>query len=172
MRTRFRAGVSALALAVLALAATSVDAQPVRVGAAAPEIDLPMLTGGRVQLSKLRGHPVVVSFWATWCPSCRTEFPELVRLHETHGPAGLRVLGVNGRDQERSTKNVKAFLDEVGASFPVVLDQRGRARLEYRLVGLPTTVFVDSAGIIQGIHRGPISREELDRGVAAILPPR
>lgn len=49
-----------------------------------------------------------------------------MRLHETHGPAGLRVLGVNGRDQERSTKHVKAFLDEGRASFPVALDQRER----------------------------------------------
>jgi thiol-disulfide isomerase/thioredoxin len=167
MRTRFRAAVIAFALAAPAL-----DAQPVRVGVAAPEIDLPGLTSDRVQLSKLRGHPVVVSFWATWCPSCRSEFPELVRLQETHGSAGLRVLGVNGRDQERSTKSVKAFVDEVGATFPVALDQRGAARRKYRLVGLPTTVFVDSAGIIQRIHMGAITREQLDRGVATILPPR
>src|SRR5688572_9652909 len=93
--------------AALVLAAPVLGAQPVRVGAPAPEIDLPALTGGRVQLSKLRGHPVVVSFWATWFPSCRIEFPELVRLHETHGPAGLRVVGVNGRDQESSTKKVQ-----------------------------------------------------------------
>ena len=158
------------ALIALLLSAPALGAQPVRVGVAAPEIDLPLLTGGRAQLSKLRGYPVVISFWATWCPSCRTELPELVRLQETHGPAGLRVLGVNGRDQELSTKNVKAFLDEVGATFPVALDQRGSARRKYRLVGLPTTVFVDSAGIIQRIHHGAIGREELDRGVAAILP--
>jgi len=166
MRTRFRAAVIAFALA-----ATDIDAQPVRPGVAAPEIDLPVLTGGRVRLSTLRGHPVVVSFWATWCPSCRRELPELVRLQDTHGPAGLRVLGVNGRDQERSTKNVKALLDEVGASFQVALDQRGSVRRNYRLVGLPTTVFIDSAGIIRRIHPGAISREELDRGVAAILSP-
>src|SRR4030095_2017296 len=132
MRTGFRAAVIAFAMVAPAL-----DAQPVRAGVAAPEIDLPMVTGGRIQLSKLRGHPVVVSFWATWCPSCRTELPELVRLQETHGPAGLRVLGVNARDQERSTKTVKAFLDQVGASFPVALDRRGKARQRYRLIGLP-----------------------------------
>jgi thiol-disulfide isomerase/thioredoxin len=138
----------------------------------APEIDLPVLTGGRVQLSKLRGQPVIVSFWATWCPPCRTEFPELVRLHQAYGPAGLRVLGVNARDQERNTKNIKQFVDEFGAAFPVALDQRGKARSTYRIVGHPTTVFIDAAGTIKQIHRGPINGEELDRGVAAILPPR
>jgi len=76
---------------VFALAATSATAQPVRQGARAPEIDLPTLAGGRVQLSKLRGRPVVVSFWGSWCPPCRSEFPELVRAHREYGPAGLTV---------------------------------------------------------------------------------
>lgn len=165
-----RAVVIALVLGAPALGAPALGAQPITPGAAAPEIDLPALTGGRVQLSKLRGHPVIVSFWGTWCPPCRDEFPELVRLHDTHGPAGLVVLGVNARDQERNTKNVKAFLDEFGVSFPVALDQRGRARRTYRLVGLPTTVFIDSVGTIREIHRGAISREQLERGVALILP--
>ena len=156
----------------LALAASTAAAQPVRQGAPAPEIDLPTLTGGRIQLSKMRGHPVVVSFWGSWCPPCRTEFPELVRLHETHAAAGLFVLGVNGRDQERNTKDVQKFVDEFAVPFPVALDERGRSRRTFRLVGLPTTIFIDSAGVMQRIHMGPISREELDRGVATIFPPR
>lgn len=158
--------------AMLALVASTAGAQPVRQGARAPEIDLPVLTGGRVQLSRLRGHPVVMSFWGTWCAPCRAEFPELVRAHAQYGPAGLYVLGVNGRDQELRTKDVQRFVDEFSVSFPVALDQRGRSRRAYRIQGLPTTVFVDSAGVVQGIHRGPISREELDRGIATILPPR
>ena len=56
--------------------------------------------------------------------------------------------------------------------FEVALDKRGRSRQAYLIRGLPTTVFVDSGGVIQRIHRGPISREELDRGIATILPPR
>ena len=86
-------------LTALTLIASVAGAQPVRPGARAPEIDLPTITGGRVQLSKLRGHPVVVSFWGTWCPPCRMEFPELVKLHQAYDSLGLRVLGVNGRDQ-------------------------------------------------------------------------
>jgi thiol-disulfide isomerase/thioredoxin len=161
----------ALSFSLLVMASTA-GAQNVKAGAPAPEIDLPTLTGGRVQLSKLRGHPIVVSFWGSWCPPCRSEFPELVKLHEAHGADGLLVLGVNGRDQELSTKAVQAFVDEFGVPFPIALDQRGRARRAFRLVGLPTTVFIDSAGVIQQIHRGPISREELDRGLSTIFPPR
>jgi len=82
------------------------------------------------------------------------------------------VVGVNGRDQELSTKDVQRFVDEFSVPFEVALDKRGRSRQAYLIRGLPTTVFVDSGGVIQRIHRGPISREELDRGIATILPPR
>ena len=157
---------------MLVLAASVVSAQRVKPGSPAPEIDLPTLAGGRMQLSKLRGHPVVVTFWGTWCPPCRDEFPELVRAHITHSLAGLYVVGVNGRDQELSTKNVQKFVDEFSVPFQVALDQRGRARRAFQLVGLPTTVFIDSSGVVQQIHRGPITRAELDSGLATILPRR
>ena len=158
-----------ITVVVLGLAGSAIGAQPVGAGARAPEIDLPTLTGGRVQLSKLRGHPVVVSFWGTWCPPCRDEFPELVKLQAAHGPAGLFVLAVNGRDQETSDKSVKKFVDEFSVTFQVGLDQRGRARRAYLIQGLPTTVFIDSGGVVRGVHRGAISREELTRGLATIL---
>ena len=156
----------------MVLTASAVAAQTMRVGERAPEIDLPALGGGRVLLSLLRGHPVVVSFWATWCPPCRDEFPELVRAHRTHGPAGLYVIGVNGRDQELRTKDVQEFVDEFAVPFPIALDQRGSARRTYGLIGLPTTVFIDSGGIVHSVHMGPINREELNRKIASIVSPR
>jgi thiol-disulfide isomerase/thioredoxin len=158
-----------MAVVALVLSASASGAQPVSPGARAPEIDLPTLTGGRVQLSKLRGHPVVVSFWGTWCPPCRDEFPELVKASLAHGASGLQVVAVNGRDQETSDKNVQKFVDEFSVTFQVALDQRGRARRAFLIQGLPTTVFIDSGGVVRGVHRGPISREELDRGLASIL---
>jgi predicted transcriptional regulator len=80
-------------------------------------------------------------------------------------------LGINGRDQELSTKAVQRCVNEFAVPFPIALDQRGRARIAFRLVGLLTTIFIDSAGIVQQIHRGAISREELNRGVSLIFPP-
>ena len=167
-----RARWSCLAAAVLVVSATVARAQPVRAGDRAPEIDLPTLEGGRLPLSSLRGHPVVLSFWGTWCPPCRDEFPALMRAYQAFAPGGLRVLGVNGRDQERRTKDVHAFVETFGVTFPIVLDERGRARRAYGLIGLPTTVFIDSGGVVQRVHIGPIGRASLDSGISAITAPR
>jgi peroxiredoxin len=163
-----RAGV----IAAFAFVASAAGAQPVKPGARAPNIDLPALTGSRVELSKLRGHPVVVFFWATWCAPCRAEFPEFVKLHQQYDSAGLRVLGVNGFDQELSTKAVQQFIDSLAVSFPIALDTRGQTLRAFRIVHIPTTVFIDSAGVIQHVHQDVISREELERGVATILKSR
>jgi thiol-disulfide isomerase/thioredoxin len=121
-------------------------------------------------LSALKGHAVIVSFWGTWCPPCRTEFPELVRVHEEHAESGLYVLAVNGRDQERSTNDVQQFVEFFSVPFTVALDKRGSARRAYRIEGQPTTVFIDASGIVRGVHTGLITREQLDRGIASILP--
>lgn len=155
--------------ALLLWAPNATSQKPTR-GAAAPDIDLPTLTGGRVKLSSLKGHPVVVTFWGTWCPPCREEFPELVAAHKKYRDSGLVVLAVNQRDQELSTKAVQDFVKEFGADFAVALDTRGRARRDFRLVGLPTMVFVDAAGVIRGVHPGPITAAEFDHGLAAIIP--
>jgi thiol-disulfide isomerase/thioredoxin len=135
----------------------------------APEIDLPTLDGKRVRLSALRGHPIIITFWGTWCPPCREEFPELGAAQRHYRDAGLVVLGVNQRDQELSTKAVQEFVTELGVDFTVALDARGRTRRSFRLVGLPTTVFVDASGIMQVIHPGPITRAELSDALSKIV---
>jgi thiol-disulfide isomerase/thioredoxin len=153
----------------VALSVPNANAQAVGRGAVAPEIDLPTLAGERVRLSALRGHPVVVTFWGTWCPPCRQEFPELVAAQRRYRDAGLVVVGVNQRDQELSTKAVQEFVNELGVDFTVALDGRGRTRRSFRLVGLPTTIFVDAAGVMQVVHPGPISRAELSDALSRIV---
>ncbi len=162
----------ALALLALLLLPAGAGAQEIAPGKPAPEIDLRTLQGGRIKLSSLRGHPVAVVFWGTWCPPCREEFPELVAAHRKYREAGLEVLAVNQSDQELSTRDVLAFVKAYSAEFTVALDSRGKSRRSFRLIALPTTVFIDEAGTIRHVHSGPMNDANLARGLATILPPK
>lgn len=159
-------------LLIAALFPASAAAQGIVRGAVAPEIDLPRLEGGRIKLSALRGHPVVVTFWGTWCQACRDEFPELVAAQKSNSASGLQVLAVNQRDQELSTKDVESLIKEYSVPFIVALDDHGKSRRNFRLLAIPTTVFIDSAGVIQHVHTGAINRAELAQGLVAILRPK
>jgi peroxiredoxin len=103
------------------VATSSLGAQA-RVGDMAPDIDLLTLDGERFRLSAHRRNPVVITFWGTWCESCRKEFPELSDVFNKHHAAGLKVVGVNQRDQELSTAAVKRFVDEMSTTFTILLD--------------------------------------------------
>jgi peroxiredoxin len=149
------------------VATSSLGAQA-RVGDMAPDIDLLTLDGERFRLSAHRRNPVVITFWGTWCESCRKEFPELSDVFNKHHAAGLKVVGVNQRDQELSTAAVKRFVDEMSTTFTILLDPRGRTRRAYRLIGLPTTVFIDTAGIITRVITGPVTPAQLAEGLAGL----
>jgi thiol-disulfide isomerase/thioredoxin len=154
-------------LLALALTVSDADAQ-IRAGMVAPDIDLKTLSGARFQLSALKGHPVVMTFWGSWCPPCREEFPELAEAFRKYHAGGLEVVAVNQRDQELSTAAVEKFVAEFSAPFTIVLDDKGRSRRAYRLIGLPTTVFIDTAGVITRVVSGPITREQLSTGLTTI----
>lgn len=156
-------------LLVAALFPASAAAQGVVRGTRAPEIDLPTIGGGRIKLSSLRGHPVVVTFWGTWCQACRDEFPELVAAQKKYAGRGLQVLAVNQRDQELNIADVESLIKEYSVTFVVALDQRGQSRRSFRLLAIPTTVFIDSAGFIRQVHSGAITKAELTQGLAAIV---
>ena len=160
-----------LALTLLLVPAT-IGAQEIAPGRPAPEIDLPTLQGGHVRLSALRGHPVVVTFWGTWCPPCQEEFPGLVAAFRKYRQAGLEVVAVNQTDQELRITDVLAFVTARSVEFTIALDARGKSRRSFRLIAVPTTVFISAAGIVQQVHSGPISPVELARGLATILPPK
>lgn len=121
------------------------------VGKPAPDFALPDVDGNVVRLSDFRGKTVVMNFWATWCPPCRREFPELVELYDANKDRGLVVLGV---DLQEPANQVRRFAEDFGAKYPIVIDLDAEVAGQYRLLGLPTTWFVDSQGILRAQHVG------------------
>lgn len=155
----------------LLLLAGALAAQSPTVGAPAPDFTLRTLAGDSARLSALRGRPVLVNFWASWCRPCRSEMPAIVEAYAIHRDAGLAVLAVNLRDQERE-RDVRQFVQEHRLPFPVPLDANGKLRRGYRLRAIPTTLFIDSSGVVRFVHPGPLTPEALGQGLAAILPHR
>lgn len=139
------------------------------VGAPAPDFTLATLDGGSVTLSELRGHPVLINFWASWCSPCRIEMHDLVRAYRDLQDEGLVILGVNLTFQD-SMPEVWAFVEEFQMTFPVLLDETGEVtERKYRLVGLPMSVFVDREGVIRRIHLGLMSGEQIDDFIGEIV---
>jgi peroxiredoxin len=138
---------------------------------AAPDFRLRTLDGAEVRLSDLQGRAVVVNFWATWCQPCRAEAPELIGMHEQHLTGGLTVLGVNLREADGP---IQGFVDEFGISYPVMLDRNGQVAGTWRIggpnQGIPSTYFIDSSGVVQKVVFGPLTKGQINEGLALILP--
>ncbi len=139
------------------------------VGQLAPDFTLKTLDGGEASLSKFRGRPVLINFWASWCPPCRLEMPDIVRAYEAHQAEGFVILAINLTFQD-SLQEAQHFVNEFNMSFPVLLDETGEVTTDmYGLFGLPTSVFVDRSGIITHIQIGPMTEKQIEELVGAIL---
>jgi len=138
------------------------------VGQPAPDFTLKTLDGQTVTLSDLRGQPVVINFWASWCAPCRLEMPALQQAYEARRAEGLVILAVNLTAQDRLAE-VKTFVEELDLTMPILLDESGAVSELYRLLGLPTSIFVDGNGVIQRIHLGPMVEAQITQFMAEIL---
>ena len=128
-------------------------------GALAPDFLLGRLDGSELRLSDLRGQPIVLNFWATWCAPCRKEIPQFVVASERFREQGLVVVGVN---LQEGKSIVRPYADDFGMDFPIAIDVDGEVGDAYRLLGLPVTYFIDRDGIVRSVFTGPF--EESDRG--------
>jgi peroxiredoxin len=135
------------------------------VGAIAPDFNLPNLDQERIHLSDFKGRPIMLNFWATWCDPCLVEMPFIQERYEEFAEDGLVVLAINYAEPE---KVVEAFRDEFNLTFELVLDPVADVQRLYKIRGYPTSVFIDTEGIIQVIYMGLLSENQLDSYLARI----
>jgi thiol-disulfide isomerase/thioredoxin len=125
----------------------------------APDLKLTLLDGQEVRLRDLHGKVVLLNFWATWCPPCKAEMPDLEALYREYGDArDFIVVGVNF---EEETGPVQAFVDEWALTFPVWLDSNGEAGGKLGVRGLPASFIIDREGYIRDAWNGQIARDAM-----------
>lgn len=130
-------------------------------GSEAPDFTLRAMSGEEIKLSALRGHPVMINFWATWCSPCRVEIPEIARMYsDTHKGGNYEILGVATNSEQET---IKAFSKELGMTFPLLPDDGNHITSLYHVLPIPTTFFIDKDGIIRDTHIGPVDRALMEK---------
>jgi peroxiredoxin len=166
-RGRIGAGLS-LSLVLVLLVSACGDAPPApRNGEPAPGFELPRLDGTPLAFpADLRGQVTAVRFWADWCPFCESEMRDIEPVYRTYRDRGLVVLAVNVR-QDRET--AARFVEGLGVSYEVLLDEQGDVARAYGVIGLPTTFFVDREGRLATRILGESTPEVFERIVGELL---
>ncbi len=133
----------------------------------APDFEAPTLDGAPFRLSAHRGSVILLNFWATWCPPCRTEIPDLVALQRELGDRGLLVIGVS--TDEGGAEVVAPFAENFQINYPVVLDDGSVSEAYGGIWALPTTVIIDRAGRIRYEVIGIFPTKEMRPWLEALL---
>lgn len=137
----------------------SVALQAKELSGPAPDFALTTLDGEKVKLSDLKGHVVMINFWASWCGPCRQEMPLLNDIYASYKKAGFVLLGVN---LDESAEDAKAFLKKTPVNFPVLIYSKGQVADLYKNQAMPSSYFVDRKGDLVYLHQGYRPGEEED----------
>jgi cytochrome c biogenesis protein CcmG/thiol:disulfide interchange protein DsbE len=149
-----------------AMLAARGGASPTAIGSVAPDFELVDLDGNSVHLSALRGRPVIVNFWASWCVPCADEFPLLRDAHERHADEGLVVVGIVYQDRSQAASQ---FMERHDAAWIAAADPEGRVAERYEVLGPPETFLIGRDGRIEARALGQFTAHWLDVKVAAIM---
>ena len=128
---------------------TETQAQGLKIGDKAPNFELKTLTGKTVKLSSFKGKKVMLNFWATWCPPCKAEMPEMEQFYKQPNN-DVVILAVNIDSQN----DVKGFADKNGITFPILMDTDNQVNSIYQIISIPTTYFIDRNGVIKNKYTG------------------
>ena len=132
--------------------------QPVGLDKPAPEFTLNTLAGAPVSLKDFRGKRVLVNFWASWCPPCVQETPDLVAAYKALGDNSIAFVGIGTQDE---TAKLKKFADDNQVPYTIVEDPKGKISDAYGVIGLPTTVLIDGNGIVRKVFTGPVTKDQV-----------
>lgn len=127
-------------------------------GQFAPDFEVMTLEGEQRKLSDYRGKRVMLNFWATWCPPCRAEMPDMQKLYENEE---VTVLALNMTATEQNEEVVADFVEEYGLTFPILMDEESDVMNAYRIQAYPTSYMIDSNGRIQFIALGAMNYDQM-----------
>ena len=136
------------------------------VGKKAPSCVAPKVGGQLVSLENYKNKPLVLNFWASWCPPCRDETPGMERIWRKYEDQGVVILGINVQDGE---KEAERYISEFGVTFSNALDLDGSITVDYGVTGLPVTFFIDNDSVVTGRWVGSISEDRLDNWVSNLI---
>ncbi len=139
---------------------------PVQVDFASPKLTLTDLSGKTVSLSDYLGSVVLVNLWATWCPPCKDEMPELQTFYENYKADGFVLIAI---DQEETKEVVQPFVEEFGLTFPVWLDENYQAEREFNTMSLPSSFVIDRTGRVRLMWVGGVSEKFLEKYVTQLI---
>ena len=137
-----------------------------RVGQPAPDFSMELIRDGELTLSEHRGSVVVINFWASSCPPCRTEARDLEAAWRDYRDRDVLFIGANIQDRAEAAGR---FLDEFGVTYPNGLDEGGRISIDYGVVGIPVTFVVDGEGNVARRWVGEIDPERLTTWIEELL---
>lgn len=123
------------------------------VGDIAPDFELATMDGETIRLSELRGQRVFVNFWATWCPPCRAEMPDMQQLYEEQD-IPFEILAVNLTESEQNEQNIASFVEDFNLSFPILLDMDSTIAEKYQVKAVPASYMIDTEGRIAFVAPG------------------
>ena len=137
-----------------------------RVGKPAPDFSMTLLDRGSFTLSDHAGTPLVINFWASWCPPCRNESPGFERIWRQYQDEGVLFVGVNIQDTE---PEAVSYLREFDLTFPNGRDPDGDITVDYGVIGLPVTFFINADGLVEGRWVGAVPEDKLEAWVRALI---
>ena len=132
----------------------------------APDFTLTTFEGTKISMADLKGKPVVINFWASWCPPCRVEAPLLEQARRTYKDRGVSFLGVDIQDKE---EDALAYIREFGVTYPNGPDPTGEISIDYGVSGLPVTFFISRDGTIVRRWVGALERRVIISALEEIL---